>query len=168
VHCSHLSISNLAESKHHPFMNDKSMLLDREETKDQKRVLMGSVLSNTARVIEPVVPWLAARLVFLVAVVVAGDAREGCCSGEWGSLSEGSGNDMDGNEDVGDEGRFSHCGESVRVGSRVAVTAAGGTGLVDGAGRFAGTFELVRLSLWCRPRAGSANDCYKEWEEIEG
>ena len=30
---------------------------------------------------QPVVPWLAAKVVFLVAVAVAGDAREGCCSG---------------------------------------------------------------------------------------
>ena len=65
-----------------PFMSGKSILVDSEETKDQKRALTGSVLSNTASVIELVVPWLAARLAFLVAVVVAGDAREGCCSGE--------------------------------------------------------------------------------------
>jgi hypothetical protein len=106
-----------------PFTNGNSMLKDSEETKDQKRVLTGSVLSNTARVFEPVVSWLAAGLMFLVAVVVAGDTRERCCSGEWGS--EGSGNAMDGNEYIGDVGKFSHCGES--VGSRVAATAAGGT-----------------------------------------
>jgi hypothetical protein len=128
-----------------PFTNGESMLMDSEGTKDQKRVLTSSVLSNTARVIEPIVPWLAARVVFLVAVVVAGDAREGCCSGEWGS--KGSGNEMDGNEDVGDEGRFSHCGES--VGSRVAATAAGGTGLADGAGRFSGMLEFVVPGRFC-------------------
>ena len=63
-------------------MSGKIILVDSEETKDQKRALTGSVLSNTASVIELVVPWLAARLAFLVAVVIAGDAREGCCSGE--------------------------------------------------------------------------------------
>lgn len=114
--------------------------MDNEETKDQKRVLTGSVWSNTARVIEPAVAQLAAEVVSLVVVVVAGAAWERCCSGEW--VREGSGNDMDGNEDVGDEGRFSHCGDS--VGSRVAAaTAGGGTELADGAGRFAGAFELV-------------------------
>ena len=34
-----------------PFTNDKSMLIDSEETKDQKRVVTGSVSSNTARVL---------------------------------------------------------------------------------------------------------------------
>jgi hypothetical protein len=38
-----------------PFTNGKSMLMDNEETKDQKRVLTGSVPSNTARVIEAAV-----------------------------------------------------------------------------------------------------------------
>jgi hypothetical protein len=56
-----------------PFTNSKSMLMESEESKNQKHVLTGSVLSNTARVIKPVVPWLAARLVFLVAIVIAGD-----------------------------------------------------------------------------------------------
>ena len=57
-----------------PFTNGKSMLMDNEETKDQKRVLAGSVLSNTARVTEAAVPWLAAGVVFPAAVVVAGGA----------------------------------------------------------------------------------------------
>ena len=57
-----------------PFTNGKSMLIDSEETKDQKRVLGGSVLSNTARVIEAAVPWLAAGVAFPAAVVVAGGA----------------------------------------------------------------------------------------------
>jgi hypothetical protein len=66
---------------------------------------------------------------------------------------------MEGNEDVGDESRFYHCSESVR--SCVAATASSGTGPADGTGRFAGRLELV-------VRAGSANDCCKEWAEIEG
>jgi len=45
---------------------------------------------------------------------------------------------MDGNEDVGDEGRFSHCGESVGSPPVAAVAA-----LADGAERLAGAFELV-------------------------
>ena len=57
-----------------PFTNGKSMLMDKEETKDQKRVLTGSVWSNTARVIEPAVAQLAAEVVSLVVVVVAGGA----------------------------------------------------------------------------------------------
>ena len=48
--------------------------MDNEETKDQKRVLTGSVWSNTARVIEPAVAQLAAEVVSLVVVVVAGGA----------------------------------------------------------------------------------------------
>jgi hypothetical protein len=120
-----------------PSTNGISMSIDSEETRDQKRMLTQLVVKH-GEGHRPVVPWLAATVVFPAAVVVAGDAREGCCSGEWGN--EGSGNDMDGNEDVGDEGRFSHCGES--VGSRIAAAAAGRTGLADGAGRFAGTFEL--------------------------
>jgi hypothetical protein len=132
-----------------PFTNGKSMLMDSEETKAQKRVLAGNVLSNTARVIEPAVGWSAAAaagvvLLFLVVIpVVAPRACEGCCSGEW--EREGSGNDMDGKEDVGEEGRFSHCGES--VGSPVAAAVAG---LADGAPeRLAGTFELVVPGWFC-------------------
>ena len=63
-------------------------------------------------------------------------------------MREGSGNDMDGNDDVGDEGRFSHWGDS--VGSRVAAAAAGGgPEFADGAGRFAGAFELVVPGWFC-------------------
>ena len=43
------------------------------------------------------------RVVFLVVAVIAEDARGGRHPGEGG---EGSGNDMDGNEDLGDKGRF--------------------------------------------------------------
>jgi len=57
-----------------PFTNGKSMLMDNEETKDQKRVLTGSVLSNTARVIEAAIARLAAGVVSPVAAVVAGGA----------------------------------------------------------------------------------------------
>ena len=70
--------------------------------------------------------------------VIAEDSREGRHPGEGG---EGSENDMDGNEDLGGQGQVSHCGES--GGSRVAAAAGGETGLPNGAGLFAGTFELV-------------------------
>ena len=42
-----------------PFTNSKSMLMDSDETKDQKHVLTGSVLSNTARAIEATIARLA-------------------------------------------------------------------------------------------------------------
>jgi hypothetical protein len=57
---------------------------------------------------------------------------------------------MDGNEDVGDEGTFSHCGDS--VGSRAAAVTAGGTGLADCTGRFAGGFELAVRDWFCYDR----------------
>jgi hypothetical protein len=63
-----------------PFTNGMSTLIDSGETKDQERVLTQHVVKH-GEGHRPVVPWLAARVVFLVAVVVAGDAREGCCSG---------------------------------------------------------------------------------------
>jgi len=44
--------------------------MDSEETKDQKRVLTGSVLSNTARVIEAAAARLAAVFVLLFPVVI--------------------------------------------------------------------------------------------------
>ena len=53
-----------------PFTNGKSMLMDNEETRDQKRVPTGSELSNTARVIEAAVAWLAAGVVLLFLVVI--------------------------------------------------------------------------------------------------
>ena len=96
------------------------------------------------------------RVVFLVVAVIAEDAREGRHPGEGG---EGSGNDMDGNEDLGDNGRFSHCGESGE--SRIAAAAGGGTGQ-----RMALGFSRVCLSWWCR--TGSADDRYGQWVEIEG
>jgi hypothetical protein len=53
---------------------------------------------------------------------------------------------MDGNEDVGDEGTFSHCGES--VGSLV-VAPGCGPEPADGAERCARAFELVVIGGGC-------------------
>ena len=47
---------------------------------------------------------------------------------------------MDGNEDVGDEGTFSHCGES--LGSLLVAPGCGGPEPADGAERCARAFEL--------------------------
>jgi hypothetical protein len=124
-----------------PFTNGKKKLMDNDEHSAQKRVLAGSVSSNTARVIDAAAPdWVAAVDVVVVVVVVA-VARAAvvgcccccCCSGECGR--EGSGNDMDGNDEVGDDGKFSHCGES--VGSPVLVL------VPVVAERRAGALELV-------------------------
>jgi len=98
-----------------PFTNGKNILMDNEENRAQMRVRGGSAGSNTARVAAAVA--VAGRAA--VVVVAARDA----CSGEWGR--EGSGNDMEGNDEVGDVSTFSHCGESV------------------GAGRVWGAFELA-------------------------
>ena len=71
---------------------------------------------------------------------------------------------MDGNEDVGDEGRFSYWGDP--VGSRVvAVTTAGGPGLVDGAGCFAAS--RVHFSSWCRAGLVLPTIVMGEWAEIQ-
>jgi hypothetical protein len=99
-----------------PFTNGKNILMDNEEHRAQMRVLAGSVGSNTARVADAVGAGRAAG------VVIARGAGK-VCSGECGR--EGSGNDMEGNDDDGEESTFSHRGES------------------DGAGRVGGTFELV-------------------------
>lgn len=54
--------------------------------------------------------------------------------------SESSWNDINGNEDVGNEGRFSYCGAS--IGSRITAAAASRTRLADGTGHFVGVFEV--------------------------
>jgi len=101
--------------------------MDNEEKRAQMRVPAGNVWSKTARVTDAAAAGRAAG------VVVARGACKGC-SGECGR--EGSGNDMEGNDDVGEESTFSHCGES--DGSPVAAC-----GPADGAGRVGGAFELV-------------------------
>ena len=108
-----------------PFTNGKNILMDSEEKRAQMRLLAGSVGSNTARVADAAVAGWAAGVV--VVVVVRGACKGG--SGEWGR--EGSGNDMEGNDDVGEESTFSHCGES------------------DGAGRVGGAFALVDCGRFC-------------------
>ena len=54
---------------------------------------------------QPIIPWSDPR------PLLTGRAVERCCSGEW--VHEGSGKDMDRNDDVGDKGRFFHWGDSV-------------------------------------------------------
>jgi len=85
--------------------------MDREVINAQTRVPLGRESSNTARVAD-------------AANGGGAGAAWGAsvCSGECGR--EGSGNDMDGNEDVGDDGTFSQFGEP--VGS--AAAGAGATG----------------------------------------
>ncbi len=101
--------------------------MDSEENNAQTRVRAGSVWSNIERVTDAAVAGRAAGVAVVVVVVVARGAGE--CGGE------GSGNDMEGKDDVGEESTCSHGGESdVRVLA---------CGLVDGAGRVTGAFELV-------------------------
>ena len=109
--------------------------MDNEESSAQKRLLAGSVWSNTARVADAAVAGGA-----VAGVVVRGGGWG--CSGECGR--EGSGNDMDGNEDVGDEGRCSQFGES--DGSPVAAVCAPADGAERDGG---GTFELVDRGGFC-------------------
>jgi len=116
-----------------PFTNGKNILMDNEENRAQMRVRAGSVWSNTARVTDAVFAGRSAGVVVVI-VVDRGACRE--CSGECGL--EGSGNDMEGKDDVGEESTFSHCGEP--DGSPVPVAVCGPA---DGAGRVGGAFELV-------------------------
>lgn len=103
-----------------PFTNGKNMLMDNEEKKAEMRVRAGSFWSNIARVTDP------AAAAAVVVVVARG-------TGECGR--EGSGNDMEGKDDVG-ESMLSHGGES--DGSPVLACWPSG-----GAGRVWGAFELV-------------------------
>ena len=117
-----------------PFTNGKNMLIDNEENKAQMRVLAGNVWSNIDRVTDAVVAGCAEAAAVVVAV-----ARG---AGECGR--EGSGNDMEGKDDVG-ESTLSHGGES--DGSpALACWATGGVGRVGGA------FELVDRSRFCYVR----------------
>lgn len=120
-----------------PFTNGKNMLIDNEENKAQTRVRAGSVWSNIERVTDAVVGGRAEAAPVVIVIVVAA-AR---CAGECGR--EGSGNDMEGKDDVG-ESMLSHGGES--DGSPVLACWPAG-----GAGRVGGAFELVdggKLCVW--------------------
>jgi len=116
-----------------PFTNGKNMLMDNEENKAQIRVRTGSAGSNIESVTDAVV---AGRAEAAVVVVVARGA------GECGR--EGSGNDMEGKDDVG-EFMLSHGGES----DGSPVLACWPTG---GAGRVGGGFELVDCGKFCHVR----------------
>jgi hypothetical protein len=122
-----------------PFTNGKNMLMDNEENKAQMRVLAGNVWSNIERVTDAVV---AGRAEAAAAVVVV--ARG---AGECGR--EGSGNDIEGKDDVG-ESTLSHVGES--DGSPVLACWPAG-----GAGRVGGAFELVDRGKFCYVRADTTN-----------
>jgi len=119
-----------------PFTNGKNMLMDNEENKAQIRVRGGSVWSNIERVTDAVVAGrveAAPVVIVVVAIVVARGA------GECGR--EGSGNDMEGKDDVG-ESTHSHGGES--DGSPVLACWPAG-----GAVRVGGAFELVDRGKFC-------------------
>ena len=111
------------------------MLIDNEEKKAHMRVRAGSVWSNIARVTDAAAAGRADAAEAAVVVV----AR---CAGECGR--EGSGNDMEGKDDVG-ESTLSHGGESD-----------GSPGLacgsVGGAVRVGGAFELVDRGKFCYVR----------------
>jgi hypothetical protein len=113
-----------------PFTNGKNMLMDNEENKAQTRVRAGSVWSNIARVTDAVVAGRAEAPSAVVVVVSRGAAAGECCR-------EGSGNDMDGKDDVG-ESTLSQGGES--------------DGSPGGAGRVGGAFELVDRGKLCYVR----------------
>jgi hypothetical protein len=117
-----------------PFTNGKNMLMDNEENKAQMRVLAGSVWSNIERVTDAVVAGRAAEAAVVVVVVVAR------CAGECGR--EGSGNDMEGKDDVG-ESTLSHGGESDGSPVLACCWPAGG------AVRVGGAFELVDRGKFC-------------------
>lgn len=118
-----------------PFTNGKNMLMDNEENKAQMRVRAGSVWSNIERVTDAVVAGRAEAAA--VVIVVARGA------GECGR--EGSGNDMEGKDDVG-ESTLSHGGES--DGSPVLACWPAG-----GAVRVGGAFELVDRGKFCYVRS---------------
>jgi hypothetical protein len=119
-----------------PFTNGKNMLIDNEENKAQMRERVGSVWSNIARVTDAAVAGCEEAAVVAIVVVVARGA------GECGR--EGSGNDIEGNDDVG-ESTLSHGGES----DGSPVLAAGGAGRVGGASELMdrGKFCCVRTDI---------------------
>ena len=120
-----------------PFTNGKNMLMDNEEKKAQMRVRAGRVWSNIASVTDAVVAERVEAAAAVVVVVVRGWGAGECCR-------EGSGNDMEGKDDVG-ESTLSHGGES--DGSPVLVC-----GPAGGAGRVGGAFELVDRGKSCFAR----------------
>jgi hypothetical protein len=122
-----------------PFTNGKNMLMDNEENKAQMRVRAGSSWSNIERVTDAAV---AGRAEAAAVVVVARGA------GECGR--EGSGNDMEGKDDVG-ESMLSHGGES--DGSPALACRPAG-----GAGRFEGVFELVDRGKFCHARTDTTQN----------
>lgn len=119
-----------------PFTNGKNMLIDNEEKKAHMRARAGSVWSNIARVTDAAAAVRADAAGTAVIVATRG-------AGECGR--EGSGNDMEGKDDVG-ESTLSHGGES--EGSPVLAC-----GSADGAGRVGGAFELVDRGKFCYVRA---------------
>jgi hypothetical protein len=119
-----------------PFTNGKNMLMDNEENKAQMRVRAGSVGSNIARVTDAVVAGRGEVSAPVVVVVVVAWGAAGECG------REGSGNDMEGKDDVG-ESTLSHGGESD---GSPPVLACGPEG---GAERVGGAFELVDRGKFC-------------------
>jgi hypothetical protein len=103
------------------------MLMDNEENKAQMRVRAGSFWSNIARVTDATVAGCAEAAVVVVVARGAGECGR-----------EGSGNDMEGKDDVG-ESMLSHGGES--NGSPVLAC-----WLSGGAGRVGGAFEPMDRS----------------------
>lgn len=118
-----------------PFTKGKNMLMDNEEKIAQMRVRAGSVWSNMARVTDAAVAGRAEAAEVAIVVVAWGAGECGC---------EGSGNDMEGKDDVG-ESTLSHGGES--DGSPVLACEPAG-----GVGRVGGTFELVDRGKFCNVR----------------
>jgi hypothetical protein len=121
-----------------PFTNGKNMLMDNEENKAQMRARAGSVWSNIARVTDAVVAGRAEAA--SVVVVVAAPVVAWGAAGECGR--EGSGNDMEGKEDVG-ESTLSHGGES--DGSPALACGPAGAAAL----RVGGAFELVDRGKSC-------------------
>lgn len=133
-----------------PFTNGKNMLMVNEENKAQMRARAGSVWSNIESVIDAVVAGCAEAAAVVVVVVARGTGECGC---------EGSGNDMEGKDDVG-EGMLSHGGES----SRSPVLDCWPAG---GAGRVGGAFELVDRGKFCYVRSRHG-DNHKSRREKKG
>jgi hypothetical protein len=122
-----------------PFTNGKNMLMDNEENKAQTRVRAGSSWSNIERVTDAAVGGRAAAAAVVVVARGAGECGR-----------EGSGNDMEGNDDVG-ERTLSHGGES------------DGSPALAGAGRVGGAFELVDPGKFCYATQGREEK--KRWKK---
>jgi hypothetical protein len=118
-----------------PFTNGKNMLMANEENNAQVRVRAGSSWSNMASVTDAAVAGRAEAAAVVVVVRGAGECGR-----------EGSGNDMEGKDDVG-ESMLSHGGES--DGSPVLACGPAGAGHVGGA------FELVDRGRFCYVGTGT-------------